>query len=302
MPPLAGVRGCRGGACCGKLAAGGAARGHSMIDHEAEYNNRLRIPEYRDMIARWQAVSAAERPVARASLDQPYGPGERQRYDLFHAGAPSAPLVVHLHGGYWQLGRREDNAFLARAFTAAGIDLAIPSYSLCPAATMMQIIDDIRRCLAALWTATGVRPVVIGHSAGGHLTAAMLATDWSQVAGAPRDLVRAGCAISGVFDLAPMIPTTMNRALQLDDRTAAEASPLFWPPPPPGRTLVTAVGAEETAEFHRQSRAIVERWGDAGVATEFLSVARVHHFSIVDELTRPDSALFRRIAALAEHA
>jgi arylformamidase len=269
------------------------------IDHEAEYNNRIRIAAFGDIVARWQAESAAHRGSARGVLDQPYGPGERQRYDLFHAGAPGAPLVVFIHGGYWQLGSRQDTAFVARALTAAGIDVAIPSYSLCPAVSVSDIIGELRRCLAALWTATRRRPVVVGHSAGGHLTAAMLATDWSAVPDVPADLVRAGCAISGVFELAPLIPTTMNTALRLDERTAAGASPLSWPPPPPGRTLVAAVGEHETAEFHRQGRAIAERWARAGVATEYLPIAGVHHFTIVDELTRPGSALFDRVVALA---
>ncbi|HET7499358.1 MAG TPA: alpha/beta hydrolase [Kofleriaceae bacterium] len=274
----------------------------TAIDHEAEYNNRLRIPEYRDIIARWAATSASERPAARAELDQPYGPGERQRYDLFHAadpGARDAPLVVFIHGGYWQLGRREDHAFVARALTAAGIAVAVPAYSLCPQVSVLHIIDELRRCVAALWARTGQRPVVVGHSAGGHLAAALLATDWRAVPDVPPDLVRAGCAISGVFELAPLIPTTMNRALQLDPETAAAASPLFWPPPPADRTLIAAVGSEETPEFHRQARAMCARWASAGVMTEYLSIDRTHHFNIVDELTRSDSTLFRRVVSLA---
>jgi arylformamidase len=274
----------------------------TAIDHEAEYNNRIRIAEFGAIVARWAAESAAHRGRASAALDQPYGPGERQRYDLFHAGAPAAPLVVFIHGGYWQLGSRQDTAFAARALTAAGIDVAIPSYSLCPAVSIRDIIEDLRRCLVALWAATGRRPVAVGHSAGGHLTAALLATDWGAVPdarGVPADLVRTGLAISGVFELAPLIPTTMNARLRLDPEAAAAASPLFWPPPPPGRTLVAAVGEHETPEFHRQARAIVERWARAGVVTEYLSVAGVHHFTIVDELTRPGSALFDRVVALA---
>src|SRR4051812_1548072 len=102
----------------------------TAIDYEAEYNNRLRIPEYRAIVARWQATSAADRKAARTDLDQPYGPGERQRYDLFYAGERTAPLIVYIHGGYWQMGGRQDTAFMARAFNAAGIDVALPSYSL----------------------------------------------------------------------------------------------------------------------------------------------------------------------------
>jgi arylformamidase len=270
----------------------------TAIDYEAEYNNRTRIAAYADIVARWQAVSAVERRAARAELDQPYGPGERQRYDLFHAGVRGAPLVVFIHGGYWQLGGREGTAFVARALNAAGLDVAIPSYSLCPAVTVMEIVDELRRCMGALWAATGKHPIVTGHSAGGHLTAALLASAWSDP-GVPPDLVRAGLAISGVFELTPLIATTMNRALRLDPESAASASPLRWPPPPPGRTLVAAVGGEETGEFHRQSRTLTEAWARAGVTTEYLAVPEVNHFTVVDELTRPDSVLFRRVVALA---
>lgn len=270
----------------------------TALDYEAEYNNRLRIPEYGQIVARWQAVSAIERLAAHADLDQAYGAGERQRYDLYHAGERAAPLVVYIHGGYWQLGGRQDTAFIARAFNAAGIDVAVPSYSLCPVVSVMQIVDEMRQCLAALWTTTRKRPVVAGHSAGGHLTAAMLATDWRTMPGVPADLVRAGCAISGVFELAPLIATTMNRAMRLDPAAAAEASPLLWPPPPSDRILVAAVGAAETGEFHRQSLAMTRSWARAGLTTEYLSVAGANHFTIVDELTRPASALFRRVVSL----
>jgi arylformamidase len=270
----------------------------TAIDHEAEYNNRLRVADYPAIVARWRAVSAADRLAARADLDQPYGPRERHRYDLFHAGEQGAPLLVFIHGGYWQLSGREDVAFVARAFNAAGIDVAVPSYSLCPEVSVMEIVDDLRRCLLALWTATGKRPVVVGHSAGGHLTAAMLATDWSAWPGAPADLVRAGCAISGVFELAPLIPTSMNNALRLDPSAARDASPLWWQPPPANRRLVSVVGGQETAEFHRQSRALTERWATAGVATEHLAVPGANHFTILDELSRPDSALFARVVSL----
>ena len=271
----------------------------TAIDYEFEYNNRARIPEYRAIIARWRATSALDRQAARAALDQPYGVAERQRYDVFYAGAPDAPLIVYIHGGYWQMGSRQDTAFIARALTAAGIDVAVPSYSLCPEVSVMQIIDELRRCVAALWTQTGKHPIVVGHSAGGHLAAALLATDWGALPGVPADLVRDACAISGVFELTPLLATTINAATRLDARAAIDASPLWWAPPPRGRVLVTAVGGDETAEFHRQSRALAERWRQAGVHTEQLSIAGTNHFTIVDELTRPDSALFARVAALA---
>ena len=272
------------------------------LDLEAEYNNRQRVPEHGQHAARWQAASAAFRQVARADLDQPYGPNERHRYDLFRAADAKAPLAVYIHGGYWQRGDRKDYSFVAQALNAAGIDVALPSYSLCPAVSVMDIVAELRLCLAAIWKQTQKRPVVTGHSAGGHLTAAMVASDWSKVAGVPADLVRAGVAISGVFDVAPLIPTSINDLVHLDERSARAASPLLWPPPPKGRALVAAVGGNESSEFLRQSREIAQSWARAGLRTECLVVPGTDHFTVVDELAKPSSALLDRVLTLARQA
>jgi arylformamidase len=271
----------------------------SQPDYEVEYNNRRRVPEHVAINARWQAASDACRAGARAELDLPYGPGERQRFDLFHADRRPAPLVVYIHGGYWQRGERQGYAFLAPALNAAGFDLALPSYTLCPAASVMDIVAELRLFLAALWAKTRTHPLVAGHSAGGHLTAAMVATDWSRVSGVPADLVRAGVAISGVFELGPLIGTSINDLVGLDETSARAASPLLWPPPPKGRALVAAVGGAESAEFLRQSGAIAAAWGRAGVETECLVVPSANHFTVVDALTDPNSQLFARVATLA---
>lgn len=271
----------------------------AAIDYEAEYNNRRRVPEYAEHAARWQAASAAYRRAARADLDQPYGSGERYRYDLFRAGDAKAPLAVYIHGGYWQRGDRKDYSFVAQALNAAGIDVALPSYSLCPTVSVMDIVAELRLCLAAIWQKTRKHPVVTGHSAGGHLAAAMVASDWSKVAGVPADLVRAGVAISGVFDVAPLIPTSINDLVRFDAQSARAASPLLWPAPPKKRTLVAAVGGDESSEFLRQSREIAQAWARAGLETECLVVPGTNHFTVVNELTKPASALFTAVARLA---
>jgi arylformamidase len=272
------------------------------LDYEAEYNNRRRVPDNAEYAARWQAASAAYRQTARADLDVAYGPGDRRRYDLFPSGRRDAPLVVYIHGGYWQRGDRKDYSFLGQALNARGLDVALPSYSLCPAVSVMDIVRELRMCLAALWKVTGKHPLVTGHSAGGHLTAAMLASDWSKVADVPPDLVRAGVAISGVFDLAPLIGTSINDLVHLDVETARAASPLLWPAPPKGRTLVAAVGGSESSEFLRQARDMARAWTSAGLEANALVVPGTNHFSVVDELTKPDSALSITVATLAKRA
>jgi arylformamidase len=272
------------------------------LDYEREYNNRMRVPEHADITPRWQAASAAYRQVAQAELDLPYGPKERHRFDLFRAGAAEAPLVVYIHGGYWQRGDRKDYSFVAKDLNAAGLDVALPSYTLCPAVSVMEIVAELRLSLAAIWQKTKTHPVVTGHSAGGHLTGAMAATDWSRIAGVPPDLVRAAVAISGVFDLSPLVGTSINDLVHLDAETARAASPLSWPPPRRGHAFVAAVGGDESSEFLRQSREVADRWGRAGVASECLVVPGTNHFTVVDELTKPASALFTCVARLARQA
>jgi arylformamidase len=115
----------------------------------------------------------------------------------------------------------------------------------------------------------------------------------------PATLLAAGCAISGLFELAPLVSTSLNDALGFDTASAQEASPLLWPPPPTDRSLLAAVGELESGEFHRQSRAIVGSWATAGLRTEYLSVPNTNHFTILDALVTPDSALFKRVVALA---
>ncbi len=269
------------------------------LDPELEYNNRRRIPDFGSIAARWKAASDAYRQVARAELDQPYGAGKRQRFDLFYAHDVRAPLVVYVPGGYWQWGDRATYSFVADAFNLAGLNVAIASYSLCPAVTVLEIIDELRLCLATLWRQTTVRPLVIGHSAGGHLTAAMLASRWDTADDLPSDLVRAGVAISGIFDLQPLINTSINLALGLDREAARAASPRFWPVPSPDCTLVAAVGALESREFRRQSREMVDHWGVHSVRTQYLEVPEANHFTVLDQLTRPGTTLHTLVLSLA---
>jgi arylformamidase len=172
-------------------------------DFEVEYDNRRRFPEAAAIAARWGGVSAGYRNTARAELDISYGPGSRHRYDLFFGGPVDAPLVVYIHGGYWQWGDRGIYSFVAEALNARGVNVALPSYSLCPPVSIKDIITELRVCLSVIWNKTRSHPLVVGHSAGGHLTSALLATDWRAFPGLPPDLVSAGVAISGIFDLQP---------------------------------------------------------------------------------------------------
>jgi len=257
----------------------------SALDLESEYNNSRRVPEFPAIAARWHAASDAYRArVDPAGLDLAYGEHPRERYDLYPASQDQAPLIVYLHGGGWQEGDRALYAWVAEALVAAGCGVAIPSYPLAPDVSVLEIVDAVRRFLVHLWHHDSQRPTLVGHSAGGHLVAAMLASDWAAVPDVPADLVRAGVAVSGIFDLEPVIATSVYAALGLDEAQARAASPRWWPPPPPGRELVAVVGGQESDEFRRQTRDMADAWAQAGVHARSFEVPAANHFTVIEQL------------------
>jgi arylformamidase len=266
------------------------------INYEVEYNNRARVPENPALMAGWARDASSYRAQYPPRV-MSYGQGDRNRIDYF-AGETQGPIVVFIHGGYWQALDGSSFSHCARGLNAHGISVAIPTYDLCPNVTVENIIEQMHAATCAL-AKLGQRLVISGHSAGGHLAACMLATDWPAVdAALPKDPVIAAYAISGLFDLVPLVGTSINKALRLDDASAKAASPLFWTPPK-GASLDAVVGERESAEYFRQSRTIVEHWGAAGAATQFGMVADANHFTAIAPLADPDSPMVARLRLLA---
>jgi arylformamidase len=263
------------------------------IDLEAEYNNRARVPDHMEAMGRWKAAAGTAR-AAHPPETVAYGPGPREVMDLFSAG-PDAPVVVFLHGGYWQALDKDWFSGVAPAFLAHGVSLAIPSYDLAPAVRLGTILKQVRAAVDLIRTRNGgKRPVVFGHSAGGHMAACML----SEARAA------AAVAISGVFDLRPLIPTSLNTALDLNENEAAALSPIFWPIPngstPGGTVLDCLVGGDESPEFLRQSKMMADHWGNNGVQTRYEALPSLNHFTVLDPLFDADSAMMGRVVELAK--
>jgi arylformamidase len=279
------------------------------IDYEVEYNNRARVPENPALMAGWASDAASYRET-RSPRRISYGPGARHVIDVFagdgqrnHQGDSQAdvqaPLVVFIHGGYWQALDGSSFSHMARGLNAHGISVAVPTYDLCPQVSVAEIIEEMRQAMRELAKLSG-QLIVSGHSAGGHLAACLLATDWKAYdASLPPHLVRAAYAISGLFELEPLVPTSINKALGLDQAAARAASPMFWKPPSHG-SLDAVVGEAESAEYHRQSRTMAERWGEAGVATRFGTVAGANHFTAIAPLSASASSMTLRLKELAD--
>jgi arylformamidase len=277
----------------------------AAIDYEAEYNNRARVPEHPEIFARWSRDAAAFRAAHAddAELGLRYGSGTREIVDLFWpASGSAAPIALFIHGGYWRSLDPSAFSHLAAGANAHGVAFAAIGYDLCPQVTIAQIVEEVRAAAIFLHRRHGRKMLASGHSAGGHLTACLLATDWQRYApDLPADLIPAGLSISGLFDLAPLMHTGMNADLRIDQDALPNISPLFWKVEP-GRVLDAWVGGDESSEFLRQSREIADVWKRNGVTTRYQPVAGTNHFTVLDALADPQSAMTRRLAELAAAA
>jgi arylformamidase len=272
------------------------------IDYEAEYNNRARVPEHPAIMAAWAADAAGFRAAqgGLAELGLSYGPTARQHFDLFKPEARAGDaLGLFIHGGYWQALDPSSFSHCAAGLTARGVPVAVAGYDLCPDVTVEAIINQMRACAADLWRRYGAPIVACGHSAGGHLAACLVATDWPAFApDLPPRLVRAGLGVSGVYNLRPLVETSINDKLKLCDTSSRAVSPLFWPAPS-GLTFDAYVGGAESGQYLRQSKALVEAWALGGALTAYAEIDGANHFTAIAPLADPDSQIVARLAALA---
>jgi arylformamidase len=274
------------------------------IDYEAEYDNRGRVPEHPQIFARWASDASAFRATHKnAELGLRYGASPRERIDLFWpSSSRESPIALFIHGGYWRALDPSQFSHVAAGTNAHGIAMAVVGYDLCPAVSIRTIIDEMREATAFLHRRYKRRFVVSGHSAGGHLTACLVATEWKRVApDLPVDLVPAGLSISGLFDLKPLMRISMNQDLRIAPEDVAAISPLGWDVSR-GRILDAWVGGDESNEFLRNSREIVDVWGRKGVATRCVEVSGANHFTVLDPLAESESTMTRRLVELSKAA
>ncbi|HEY9080418.1 alpha/beta hydrolase [Magnetovibrio sp.] len=274
---------------------------------EQRFNVRAAVPDHLAIFAQWRAMSDAYKAACTdAKLDQAYGDAPSETLDFFPAMGAHAPtpVVLLIHGGYWQALDKADNAFAARAFNAAGIGVAVVNHTLCPDISLDGITDQIRQASLWLWRnadALGCDPdrmFVVGHSAGGHLAAMMMCTDWRAIdAQAPVDLFKGGVAISGLFDLTQLVETTINAKVGLDRQSAMVLSPMRLIPSSTA-PFIAAVGGAESDGFHEQSDRLRDAWGDHGVTVERLTVPGGHHFQAFEALLDPRAPVFEKTLLL----
>ena len=270
---------------------------------DAEYDMSLVVGDPSEYFAFYARESAAAREQHACQLDVPFGPAIEETLDIFPAADPAAPIVVFIHGGYWRRLSAKEFSYVARGLVRRGITTVVTNYALCPKVTLPEITRQSRAAVAWLRTTkhdyNGDRDriYVAGHSAGGHLAARVLCTDWAGDYALPADLVKGAYAISGLYDLQPLRYAFVQPSLQLTGDIIARESPALNLPRA-SAPLIAEVGGKESDEFRRQSADYIDRWQAAGLPGTYREQAGRNHFNVIYEFNDPDSELCERFVSM----
>ena len=278
----------------------------SAAEIDAEYDVEKAVPDFTIYARQYIEGSRAARKRLRGFFNVHFGPSRDEYVDIFPAARPDAPVLIFFHGGYWRILAAEDFSFVAEGPVAAGVTVVVANYSLCPKVTIDEITRQARATVA--WTHRRIREYggspdkiyVSGHSAGGQLTAMCLMTDWAGEYGLPRDVVKGGLAISGVFDLRPIKHTSMQPQIRLTDEQIVRNSPQLLIRRV-SQPLVVTYGGDETAEFCRQSEDFLADWISAGNRGNGFAQPGANHFTAITGFATPDSPLCRAAFELMGH-
>jgi arylformamidase len=267
----------------------------TRAERNAAYNVAAAVNDSAQLTGRRASASAMLRSQRPKHLDLAYGPGERNKWDLFPGDHCNAPCLVFIHGGYWQGGNREGNSCLVEGVLARGWSAALTGYTLAPAATLTQIVREVSNSLdwlAAHGSAHGIGGTVIisGHSAGGHLAALML----------DHPSVTAGLASAGLFELGPIRDTYLNDRLKLTDEEITGLSPLRLSCV--RKPLAITYGTAELPALIRNSRDYHAHRAQSHCPGQLIPVPNANHFTIVEELRSPNGLLTRAVMRLVEDA
>ena len=267
--------------------------------YDRMYNNRAWVPDFANHLQHWTEQSKTARHQLRGLTDISYGDGPNENLDIFPANLAHAPVMVFLHGGYWRALDKSDQSFIAPSFTREGVCVVVPNYALCPMVTIPDIVMQMVKALTWVWRYISEwggdpnRIHVVGHSAGGHLAAMMMACQWQRYADdLPADLVKTGLSVSGLFELESVLRSPMLQSdLRLDEAQVLRCSPAWMPTPAQG-SFWSVVGALESDEFIRQHMLIQQAWGKACVPV-CEALPGLHHFNVLSALAESGSYLNR---------
>lgn len=251
--------------------------------YDEAFANAKHIPGGEAYQQLWPAKAEAFRAASGGRFGLRYGPAEAEWFDLFLPGGDPAGLVVFVHGGYWLRFSPRDFSHLAAGAVARGWAVAMPAYTLAPAARIAAMTRQIAAVVTAAATEVAGPVVITGHSAGGHLSARMACPDTLPDAVAGR--IARTVPISPLTDLRPLRETSMNADLHIDATEALAESPALLPRRA-GVPVHVWVGGAERPVFLDQTRRLGNAWA-CPVTVE----PGKHHFNVIEGLESADTPL-----------
>jgi arylformamidase len=267
---------------------------------DREYNPRIGVDDVDGIVRGWKERSAATRAGNAGWLRRSYGATLAEYLDIFPAAAPNAPVHVFIHGGYWRAFSADDFSFIADSGLVRGATTVVVNYELCPKVRVTEIVRQVRAAVAWIWRnapelgADHDSIALSGHSAGGHLVGRLIATPWERDYGLPPGVIKGACAISGLFDLEPLRWSWLQPAVQFSGDDILNESPIRHLPST-ATSVLAAVGALESREFHRQTDAYAEALRQSGTPVQTLDLPGRNHFTVLDDLAASEGPLWRAI-------
>ncbi len=259
--------------------------------HELQYNPRTTVANASEIIPAWKIRAAETREKFLFDADIFYGPHPREVLDFYRAPNSKATMI-YIHGGYWRMLSKVETSWVADGFVGQGVSVALINYPLCPDVSLGDIRGSIISAFVHVYKDVlndeeRANIIVAGHSAGGHLAALHLATDWAAY-GMPENPVAGVIAISGIYDVAPLIHTSMNADICLTEESAPALN-LMASEIKSRAPIVFVVGGDEPSEFHRQAADLAKAW--ASLHPKILNLPHTNHFTVVDSLADPQGEL-----------
>jgi len=279
----------------------------STIDDylESQYNVVAGRSGFQQVLEDWTGRSFLYQSKCEGFSQHRYGKRENEVVDLFPAKEKDRPIMVYLHGGYWQRGDRAFYGFLAEPFNESRVNVAIVGYPFSPSVSIWDIIDSIRAAILWIWRNAremGMNPeqiILVGHSAGGHLAAIMQIQGWMALEpGMPVNPFKAVVSVSGLYWLKPLCSTTLNENLNLDEHNASRLSPMEMTPVG-SMPMVLVVGGAEGREFFEQAYRLEMAWSQYGVPIIRKTESKADHFEVVNRIADKESELFKLILRFA---
>ena len=269
---------------------------------DAEYDVEKAVPGFLKYINNFTDSSEKARAILQGRTVAQYGPTLMERLTVYPAKNPDAPVMLFVHGGYWRLGIGDEYDFVAMGPSLAGFTVVIITYALTPAVNIPEMVRQVRSSIA--WTANNIsnfngnpdRIFVAGHSAGAHLAAMTMSTNWPDY-GLPVDTVKGVLAISGLYDLEPVSQTFVEPTVRITAEQILSSSPIRLVRHN-SIPLVVVWGALETASFQKQSVDYCKAWQNVGNQSHYLIVEDANHFNILEGFQTEDGFLTKEVLSL----